>query len=152
MSPLLQNFHRITQLPHPLPNPPPHLVAHTRRDIRRIEISIHQLSPLVSITLLHLLRRMRLGRGRDVGRVEAVHGEQLVQGVAGGLAVRGGVDGRAGGAVCGDFEFVFGGFVAISLDLSLLYRKGRGRKEGVQFLEFFDDEVCLGFSGREGSC
>jgi hypothetical protein len=55
---------------------------------------------------------MRLGRGRDISSVEAVHGKQLVQGVAGGLAVRGGVDGRAGGAVCGDFEFVFGGFVA----------------------------------------
>ncbi|KAK9654491.1 hypothetical protein V6Z96_002702 [Aspergillus fumigatus] len=119
MSPLLQRLHRITQLPHPLPNPSPHLIAHGGRDLRRIEIRIHQLAPLVSsiITLLQLLRCMRLSRGRDIGRVEAVHGKQLVQGIAGGLAVRGGVDGGAGGAVGSDLEFVFGGFVAVSLGL-----------------------------------
>jgi hypothetical protein len=60
---------------------------------------------------------MRLSRGRDIRRVETVHGQQLVEGVAGGLAVRGGVDGGAGGAVCGDFEFVFGGFVAFLVRL-----------------------------------
>jgi hypothetical protein len=57
---------------------------------------------------------MRLGRRGDAGRVEAVHSEQLVEGVAGRFAVRGGVDGGAGGAVCGDFELVLGGFVAVS--------------------------------------
>lgn len=135
MSPLLQTLHRITQLPHPVPNPSPHLLAHPRRDIRRIKIGIHQLPPprILDITLLHLLRRMRLRRRRNVGRVEAVHSEQVVKRVTRGLAVRGGVDGGAGGAVCGNFEFVFGGFVAVSLVRFIAFLgavKGREGREG----------------------
>ncbi|KAF7162207.1 hypothetical protein CNMCM6106_009201 [Aspergillus hiratsukae] len=96
MSPLLQTLHRITQLPHPVPNPPPNLLPHPCRDIRRIKIRIHQLRPFgISITLLHQLRRMqlRLRRRRNISRVEAVHREQVVKRVTRGLAVRGGVDG-----------------------------------------------------------
>lgn len=59
---------------------------------------------------------MRLSRRPDIPRrVELVGGQELVQGVARRLAVRGGVNGCRVGAVGCNFEFVFCVLVAVFL-------------------------------------
>lgn len=86
LRPLLQNRHRILQLPNPLPNPHPHLLPNLGINIRRIIVRRRSRHP--TIIRLRLLRLMRLGRGADLGScIEGVCGEELVQRIAGGFPV-----------------------------------------------------------------
>jgi hypothetical protein len=78
---------------------------------------------------MHLRLRLR----RNISRVQTINSKQIIKRVTRGLTVRRGVDGRAGGAVCGDFEFVFGCFVAVpslASSSSGLYWQGGWGKGG----------------------